>query len=186
MIHKSQIQLPRTLNDQLRLLPARREELEAIARDLELEIRRVLTAAHITIIESSQNTLPSERLAQKIDFFGVDSIKLLHDIHKIRVVVEPKDRESASVAIFANWKTPPVMPWGLPARRDHSDPETKALVNPRSFPHYRALHLTIVIPNGARLADIRIFTPEDVRIERETRPDYDLRKLALFTAAKRV
>lgn len=169
--------LPETATDQIDELPAR-EVLDRITKELHDQVSVVLTEVGIKITRSSWRTKSSETIAQKISRPTRGNYPLA-DIHGIRIIVAKKSKQAAVRAIRDRWPMPDTFKYGnppIPTIRNYSDDEIAGKFNPYRDPQYKAIHVNVLINEGAKIGEVQIFDRNDERIEKKTRAGHRTRQ----------
>lgn len=149
------------------------DRIASITHTLHLELLDGLIKQEIPLIASMCRTKPLKSLVRKI---GKNRWLLpIYDIHGLRIVTTRSRFEEIVELIRSRWHIPDVLPGEIPAIRDHRDLSIKAK-NSASLPAYDATHLNFVIPNGARVAEVQLFTAGTWFIADSTRTEYQQRR----------
>lgn len=154
--------------DQFNGLPPRCPDLHNVTVNLHRDILSTLAAANIPIITSEFRTKTEKRIASKID----KSPWPLTDIHGVRVVLEEEHIEDAVDNISSQWSTPEYLFWGAASVQTPTF-KTSTHFDDLSRLMYEATHMRIYIPEGARIAEIQLQTPEQHVISGILWPRYE-------------
>lgn len=152
--------------------------LDAVTQKLHGEIVQVLSSNEIALSSSYCRTKTLDSINLKRDYRSLTekSRQYFHDpiidIHGVTVVLhEPLQLQAAAEVIFDRWPTPEK----LFGHMDRSVDYSQFNHGPRpgiSDPHYSATHLRLRIQEGARYAEVRLFTEDDQEFHQRTAAAY--------------
>ncbi|HJY98135.1 MAG TPA: hypothetical protein VJ227_00265 [Patescibacteria group bacterium] len=148
--------------------------------DLARKLSLVLETNGIEYSIVSFRPKTDDKIKEKLTRRGGAS--LMRDIYGVRFITEEKDRlKIAKIVQDAFPFTPESFPDGMPSVRDYADPKVRDFVrsnfNPGISSRHSAMHINIVfLREGSSLfdiAEVQILTPEEMRIFKETREEYE-------------
>ena len=155
---KEQLAIPRT-------------ELIQVTHSFARRIRNILRREGINYTDSKSRTKSEQRMKDKIEARGGRS---LADIHGVLFVMSEGSFDPAYWLLRDEYPTPDLFPSGMDTLRDRRDPEVRRQWNSASFDDFRPMIFNLLIPNGGRIAEVQLMTPETYRIGRQTRSSYVL------------
>jgi hypothetical protein len=149
-----------------------KEEWKQLLEDLFKSTLELLTKNDIEIINSSSRLKTQERMREKRAPGG--SIAPILDIYGIRFILrDEKSIDHAVKIIRKKYPTPDKFPWEIPTYRKGSYSE-------HSHPDYNSTKINILFkdPNSqeTKIAEIQFLTPEQEKIDRDTRGYYEKRR----------
>lgn len=171
--------LPIDAFEQIKFLP-RIDERERVCKALSLRLYTALKENGVKIEGMSVRAKPGDKIDKKIK--RRNSTTPLRDIYGVRFITSHPDREGVARIIQGCFPlTPKVFPDGMPSVRDYANSATREFVksqfNPRISDRHSAMHVNIVFLRAGSdvcdIAEVQVLTPEEMRIYRETRDEYE-------------
>ncbi|MBP6913216.1 MAG: hypothetical protein KBC00_01245 [Candidatus Levybacteria bacterium] len=135
----------------------------AVIKGLHSEMLAHLTSSEIEVLQSDARIKSTDRLLEKIENPLRKSIPIL-DLYALQLVVNSSDVFRTLKLIRKKWPMPKEFPWGIRTARMGK--------NPWSHPDYQAVHMNFVF-NADKIAEAKLFTPEQYQIEQNTRVFYE-------------
>lgn len=163
--HMSEFYIP-TASEQL-ILP--RSGLIKVTHSFAKRVRSLMQREGIVYSDSKSRTKSEKRMVAKINARGG---RPLADIHGILFVMDEDSFDPAFDSLRQEYPTPDLFPSGMKTKRDRRDPEIRRSINSASDDRFRPLIFNLLIPKGARIAEVQLMTPETYQIGRETRARY--------------
>ena len=145
------------------------KELEEVTANFHKNVLITLSNAGVPIILSESRTKGKARIEQKVD---KDPKWPLVDIHGARVVLEDEHIDNAVQALQRKWPTPRNLFWG-PSSIQYPIFATSTKFDQPERLIYEATHMRVHIPDGARIAEIQLQTPEQHLIAELARPYFE-------------
>lgn len=167
------VEIPKNVEEQLDLLAPYNNNTHLTHQHLHTSLLDIIDKINLPIVSSFCRTKNLGRLRQKINNSTWEDP--VADIHAARLVLRKTDFPKITQAIFEMWPSPESyqFSWGkLPSFRDYSIPGVRSSMNKASDHTYSATHLTIAVPFGARLAEIQLYTVNDLHFYVKTREAY--------------
>ncbi len=140
-----------------------------IVNDLHNEMLSYLASRGIEVLQSDARIKSTERLLEKIENPMRGSNPVL-DLYALQMVVGQPEVFRTIKSIRKKWPMPKEFPWGIRTARIGG--------NPLSHPDYQAVHMNFVF-NSDKIAEVKLFTPEQFQLEQETREFYELNRRLL-------
>lgn len=142
----------------------------SVVNDLHHEMLSYLRSRGINVLESGARIKSTERLLEKIENPLRDPNPVL-DLYALQLVVNQPDIFRAIKSIRKKWPMPKEFPWGMRTARNGR--------NPLSHPDYQAVHMNFVFDTD-KIAEVKLFTPEQLRAEQETRSYYENKRSSIL------
>lgn len=172
----SEVRFPQNGADQLKNLGPRNIYAALTHELLHEPLLSLMDEQGLDMVASSCRTKSLKRLGEKLHR---TDWKLVADIHAVRLVLKRNDFYQARDAIFSKWPTPEFIYPGLPSFRDYGGKGVRAEFNESSDPGYKAAHINIHVPFGARIAEIQLYTVQDYLFYMRTKDQYVARQRGL-------
>lgn len=150
------------------------EEINKVAEGLYNKVVELLDSKGVSVINSSYRGKSKQRLLEKINRKPDWPVS---DIYAVQIIVEEIGVRQVVDLIKERWPTVDKFPWSLPSFRDFSDPKTRR--NEASRGDYRAIHMNVTFGNG-KIGEIKIYTPDWLEIERDSRSYYEQKRRSLI------
>lgn len=166
----SQIEIPKNGGEQIPLISPYNEYVHLTHEQLHVPLLELMDQKGVPLVASFCRTKRLSHIGRKLERGGWD--KPLIDIHAARLVLRKADFSVAAEAIFKHWPTSEEIYPGLPSFRDYVDSDTRASFNPIADRRYRATHLNIHVPFGARIAEVQLYTVADYLFYIQTKDAY--------------
>jgi ppGpp synthetase/RelA/SpoT-type nucleotidyltranferase len=164
------IEIPKNIGEQLDLMSPYNQNMHLTHQELHIPLIELMKKFQVRLLSSDCRTKSLRRLREKIHRQGWD--RPVPDIHAARLILGKADFVSAREAIISTWPTPEFVYLNIQSFRDYDDPETRAKYNPFRDQGYRATHLNIHVPFGARIAEVQLFTVADYAFYIRTQNEY--------------
>lgn len=132
---------------------------------LNQDVLDILESFDVPVELSEAELKTKESIKNKVERKGEVPIA---DLYALKIVVGDGFVERAIDALHQVYPTPKIFPWNLPSVRSGRDEF--------SSPQYDATHMNIVFDDD-RLAEIKLFTPEQYEVEKRTREEYEERRM---------
>ncbi len=146
-----------------------RKDLIQVTHSLARRVRSLVQKEGIAYSDSKSRTKSEKRIIDKINARGG---RALLDIHGLLFVMEEQGFDPVYFLLRDEYPTPDLFPSGVDTLRDHRDPNVRRAYNSASDDNFHPMVFNILIPNGARIAEVQLMTPETYRIGQETRVQY--------------
>ncbi len=146
-----------------------RSGLIKVTHSFARRVRSLVQRKGIEFSDSKSRTKSEKRMVAKINARGG---RPLADIHGILFVMDEDSFDPAFDLLRQEYPTPDLFPSGMATKRDRRDPEIRRSINSASDDRFRPVIFNLLIPNGARIAEVQLMTPETYQIGRETRSQY--------------
>lgn len=170
------VKFPEHGGDQLYLLYPYNQNTQITHKLLHEPLLILMDKAGVDLVASACRTKSLKRLGEK---FVRSGWKPALDIHAARLVLRRRDFNRAKDVIFEEWPTPEYAIAGIPSFRDYGAPDIRATLNKDSNPKYKAAHINVHVPFGARIAEVQLYTVADYIFYMQTRDEYIQRQREL-------
>lgn len=140
-----------------------------VVNDLQNEALSYLASRGIEVLQSDARIKSTERLLDKIENPLREPNPVL-DLYALQLVVGQSEVFNTIKSIRKKWPMPKEFPWGIRTARLGG--------NPLSHPGYHAVHMNFVF-NADKIAEVKLFTPEQFQMEHETRDFYEQNRSSL-------